>query len=39
MVIITKLSEIDGWLLVFADSFERFAVFVVTGLQQTYKEK
>ena len=39
MLIITKLSEIDDWLRVFADGFEWFAVFVVTGLQQTYREK
>ena len=38
MLIITKWSEIGGWLRVVADGFEWFAVVVVTSLQQSYRE-
>ena len=37
MLIITKWSEIGGWLRVVADGFEWFAV-LVTSLQQTYRD-
>ena len=39
MLIITKGSEIGGWLRVVADGFGWFAVLVITGLQQTFSGK
>ena len=39
ILIITKWNEIGDWLRVVAGGFEWFAVSLVSGLQQTYREK